>query len=121
MFRFFELVRRNAQQALATLRDRLPIDNFEQFAHDCESHLIKLVKLQNIAAKPYLARITVADLRRVITHHNLPIRIEAIDGHDRVVYDPAEKWALLKLLDDDYLHSRLTNLDYEANGKRELP
>ncbi len=121
MFRFFELVRRNAQQALAILRARLPIGNFEQFARDCEGHLVKLVKLQNIAAKPYLARITIADLRRVITHHNLKLEIHKIEGREVVIYDPADKWALLKLLDDDYLHSRLTNLDYEANGKRELP
>src|SRR5579871_1553738 len=115
MFLFFELVRRNAQQALATLRERLPIGNFDQFAHDCEGHLVKLVKLQNIAAKPYLARITIADLRRAITRHNLKLEVQEV-----VIYDPADKWALLKLLDDDYLHSRLTNLDYEANGKREL-
>lgn len=120
MFRFFELVRRNAQQALATLRERLPIGNFEQFARDCEGHLIKLVKLQNIAAKPYLARITITDLRRVITRHSLRLEIQEIEGREVVVYDPVDKWALLKLLDDDYLHSRLTNLDYEANGKREL-
>ena len=121
MFRFFEVVRRNAQQALATLRAQLPIGNFDQFAHDCEGHLVKLVKLQNIAAKPYLARITIADLRRVIVRHSLRLEIQVIEGREVVVYDPADKWALLKLLDDDYLHSRLTNLDYEANGKRELP
>ena len=121
MFRFFDVVRRNAQQALATLRTTLPIGNFEQFARDCEGHLVKLIKLQNIAAKPYLARITIADLRRVITHHGLRIEIQVIEGRELIVYDPTDKWALLKLLDDDYLHSHLTNLDYEANGKRELP
>ncbi len=120
MFRFFEQVRRNGQQALAILRERLPIGNFDQFARDCEGHLVKLVKLQNIAAKPYLARITVADLRAVILRHALRIEIHEIEGRELVVYDPTDKWALLKLLDDDYLHSMLTNLDYEANGKREL-
>src|SRR5579871_3800513 len=105
MFLFFELVRRNAQQALATLRERLPIGNFDQFAHDCEGHLVKLVKLQNIAAKPYLARITIADLRRAITRHNLKLEIQEVEGQEVVIYDPADKWALLKLLDDDYLHS----------------
>ncbi|QNK80736.1 hypothetical protein [Nakamurella sp. PAMC28650] len=31
------------------------------------------------------------------------------------------RWALLKLLDDDFLRSDLTNINYEANSKSEVP
>jgi len=37
-----------------------------------------------------------------------------------VVYDPKNKWVLLRLLDDDYLWSMLTEQSYEVSGKREL-
>jgi hypothetical protein len=33
---------------------------------------------------------------------------------------PQHRWALLKLLDDDYLRSDLTNINYEANSKTEV-
>jgi hypothetical protein len=33
-------------------------------------------------------------------------------------YDPADKWALLRLLDDDYLKSLMTDQNYEVTGKR---
>lgn len=31
--------------------------------------------------------------------------------------DPARRWLILKLLDDDNPHSQLTALDYEADSK----
>jgi len=37
-----------------------------------------------------------------------------------LVYDPSDKWVLLKLLDDDYLWSLMTEHSYEVTGKREL-
>lgn len=120
MFRFFELVRRNAEQALEALRASVPIGNFDAFARDCQSHVLKLVKLQSIAGKPYLASITIADLRKVIHRYGLRVEIRDEAGREVVMYDPADKWALLKLLDDDYLHSIMTDIEYEASGKRPM-
>ena len=37
-----------------------------------------------------------------------------------LVYNPADKWVLLKLLDDDYLLSLMTEQTYEVTGKREV-
>lgn len=34
--------------------------------------------------------------------------------------DPQRRWRILHLLDDDYLRSPLTELDYEANSKNLL-
>ena len=47
-------------------------------------------------------------------------RIEEVDGREMIVYDPKDKWVLLRLLDDDYLWSTLTEQGYEVNGKKEL-
>ncbi len=37
-----------------------------------------------------------------------------------IVYDHADKWVLLKLLDDDYLWSLMTEQSYDVSGKREV-
>jgi hypothetical protein len=41
------------------------------------------------------------------------------DGRDHLKFDPdpSRRWILLKLLDDDYLNSNMTDNKYEANSK----
>ena len=121
IFRFFEMVRKVAKETLDNIRRRVPIQNFDEFAHDCEGHFVKLVKLKNIAAKPYWNRITIHNMKKVIQKNNLPVKIVETGGKEMLLYDPADKWVLLKLLDDDYLWSLMTEQSYEVNAKRELP
>ena len=120
IFRFFETIRMAAKEALESIRMSVPIKNFEEFAQDCEKHLWKLRKLKNIVAKPYLSRITMDHIKRVIEKNNLSLRIVEVEGKEMIIYDQKNKWVLLKLLDDDYLWSMLTEQSYEVTGKREL-
>jgi len=120
MFRFFEMIRRIAEETLKTIRATVPIQNFDEFARDCEGHLAKLVKLRNIAAKPYWGKITIENIKKVIEKNNLPVQITRTNAGEMLVYDPSDKWVLLKLLDDDYLWSLMTDQGYEVTSKREL-
>ena len=120
IFRFFETVRKVAKETLETIRATVPIQNFEEFARDCEGHLMKLVKLRNISAKPYWGKITIENIKKVIKRNNLAVQIVRTGTTEMLVYNPADKWVLLKLLDDDYLLSLMTEQTYEVTGKREL-
>jgi hypothetical protein len=40
------------------------------------------------------------------------------NGKEMLVSYPKDKWALLRLLDDDYLDAVLTGQKYEVTGKR---
>ena len=120
IFRFFETVRKVAKETLETIRATVPIQNFEEFARDCEGHLMKLVKLRNIAAKPYWGKITIENIKKVIKRNNLAVQIVRTGTTEMLVYNPADKWVLLKLLDDDYLLSLMTEQTYEVTGKREV-
>ncbi|HZS78715.1 MAG TPA: Kiwa anti-phage protein KwaB-like domain-containing protein [Ktedonobacteraceae bacterium] len=120
IFRFFEMIRNAAKEILESIRTIVPIQNFEAFAHDCESHLPKLVKLKNIAAKPYWGKISMENIKTVIARNNLPVKVVQHGGTEMLVYDPTNKWVLLKLLDDDYLLSLMTEQTYEVTGKREV-
>jgi hypothetical protein len=42
------------------------------------------------------------------------------DGKEMLVYDPKNKWVILNLLDDNYLRSMLTEINYEVTNKHEL-
>jgi hypothetical protein len=120
MFRFFEMVRKVASETLETIRAAVPIHNFETFARDCEANMSKLVKLNHIASKPYLARLTIDDIKKVIVKNNLDVSIINVNGREMIVYEHTDKWVLLKLLDDDYLWSLMTEQSYEVSGKREV-
>lgn len=120
IFRYYEQLRQVAEQSLATIREHVPIANFEEFSDSCFAHLKKLEKLKNIAIKPYLAEITMDDIKETIEHFDLPIEVQINDGQEELIFDPADRWGILNLLDDAYLGSRMTGLRYEVNSKREV-
>ena len=120
MFRFYEEVRRPAQETLNFIQTHIPIQNFEEFALACNKDIRKLRRLTKIIAKPYMQNVTINDLKKVIEHSQLPIKIIEVDGREQLHYDPKNKWVILHLLNDDYLKSTMTNQNYEATGKREV-
>ena len=59
------------------------------------------------------------DIKRVMKEFpDLGIQTVTKNSKELLVFDPKNKWALLRLLDDDYLDSRLTGEKYEVTGKR---
>lgn len=118
MFAFFEQVTACAMQCLQTIEQRIKIAKFDLFSEKCKGHLNKLTKLANIANKPYLQKVTMADLKRTIKRFKLPITTVMEEGVEKLEFDPKQPWVILKLLDDDYLNSQMTKLQYEVNSKR---
>lgn len=118
MFAFFEQMTACAMQCLDTIRIKVPIAKFDIFSAKCKDQLNKLTKLANIANKPYLQKVTMADLKRTIKKFKLPIKTVMEDDVEKIDFDPKQPWVILKLLDDDYLGSQMTKLQYEVNSKR---
>jgi hypothetical protein len=120
IFGFFEMVREAARETLAIIQASIPIVNFDDFQVSCERHLHKLAKINNIARSPYLREITMDQLIAGIREFRLDIEVVTENGEKKLRYNPRDKWALLKLLDDDFLNSIMTGNRYEATGKRSL-
>jgi hypothetical protein len=119
IFRFFELVAETAAKTLETIKTHVPIANFDDFEKACSGHLQMQAKLKNIASKPYLKKMKMADIKKVLKHFpSLGLKTVEKNGKEMLVFDPKNKWALLRLLDDDYLDSVLTGEKYEVTGKR---
>jgi hypothetical protein len=119
IFQFFELVLRMAAQTLETIKTHVPIANFDEFEKACSGHLQMQSKLKNIASKPYLKKVKMADIKKVLKEFpDLRIEIVEKNGKEMLLFDPKDKWAVLRLLDDDYLGSVLTGEKYEVTGKR---
>jgi Domain of unknown function (DUF4868) len=120
IFRFLELVLKKAKSTLRYIKAHVPIANMADFEKACENHALKLAKLNNIASKPYLKQIKMADIKKVIGKFDLEIETTGKGKKEMLVFDPADKWAILRLLDDDYLGSVMTGRNYEVTGKRQL-
>jgi Kiwa KwaB-like protein len=119
IFRFYEMVEAAAKVTLQAIKKHIPIENFETFEESCYKHKQKLAKLKNIANKPYLNSLTIKHLKKVIKHHRLPITTIGAGKKEKIVFEASDKWAILRLLDDDYLDSYMTGIKYEVNSKRE--
>lgn len=119
IFRFFEELLKTAKQILDLIRARDLIHNFDRFAHDCEHDHNKMLKLKNISMQPYLDKITINDMKRVINQYKLDILIVKVGGKEKVQYDPGkDRWSILNLLDDTYLDSAMTSESYQVKSKR---
>lgn len=120
IFRFYEKLKETAQQSLDTIQSHIPISKFSDFSTVCMSHLQKLAKLRNIANKPYLPDITMEDIKRTITRNKLNVEIVTENGEEKIKFDAKDKWVILNILDDAYLESEMTHLNYEVNSKKLL-
>lgn len=120
IFQFYEMLIKTAKSTLKTIKAHIPIDDFEAFEQACEGHLQKIAKLKNIAGKPYLKDLTLGDIKKAIKKYNLPIKTTGTGPNEKLHFDASDKWAILKLLDDDYLESVMTGNQYEVNSKRDI-
>jgi len=116
IFQYFEALQKTAKQTIASVSIHLPIRNLNDFKQACLGNPLMLSKLAQIAKKPYLASVTMNDIKRTIKDFALQIEVTP---DDELVFDPSpsKRWLILKLLGDDYLGSTMTKLKYASNSK----
>jgi hypothetical protein len=120
IFQFLEPVKAVALEALNTIKAQIPIQNFEDFAGACQRNPAKLRKLNKIATKHQLDRITINHIKAVLKKQSLPVQIVEEGGQEKLIYDAKQPWVILNLLEDNYLWSLMTEQSYEVTGKRAL-
>jgi len=116
-----------AATAVTTHFMKLRIDGFSELVEGCKSHSGMARKAASIGRKmdnepAYAAAMAMDPLLAFVDAHAAEVKIETRNDpsgrmlvHDHK--DRAGQWAILKLLDDDYLTSELTKAFYEAPSK----
>jgi hypothetical protein len=112
-------VRRRARDAASALHAKVPIANFDDFAAACSTQAAMADKLLAVQRRDYFDRLSYEMLAPVITEFNLQIPVQELDGVPQLVFltEPEHRWRILRLVDDDYLRSAMTDHLYEANSK----
>ena len=122
IFDYFEEVRAKADETVTAILAQIPISNADAFRAAGTGQMQMMSKLAQIARKPYLNRVTIQDIRRTIEAFELDVQIVAENGQEKLLFEPNpnRRWLILKLLDDDFLGSIMTNQKYEVNSKSVL-
>ncbi len=125
IFRFFELIQERAETTLVEIESKFTAHvrtlGFEGFADACKRDIRKLKKLNEIAKKPYLHEIDIVAIQRVVERYpHLRPLLGQDEGEQMLLFDGADPWLVLRLLDDGYLESIMTRQQYEVNSKRPL-
>lgn len=123
IFRYFEQLRETADETLDDVLKHVPISNDAQFRDACKGQLQMLAKLASISRKPYLPKLSMDAIAKTIDAVGLDVSVVDDDGKHMLVFDPStqeSRWAILKLLDDDYLQSLMTEELYEASSKIQI-
>jgi hypothetical protein len=121
IFDFFEQIKKNAQNAITFVEEKLPfkIDNFDEIKKTWMEHEIKIRKLNNIYATKTLEKINPSNIKILVSEGILKNTTTKINGGVLTIKSD-DPWELLNILDDDYVKSRLTNINYEASIKKEI-
>jgi hypothetical protein len=119
IFRFFEALRANGDNTVSAILKQVPVQNAGAFRAACTGQLQMLSKLAQIAKQPYFGRVTMKDILDTIKKFNIDVQIVKDGKKQKLVFDgnPKKRWLILKLLDDDYLGSTMTQERYEVNSK----
>lgn len=125
LFGYLEDLRRQAAVTFQSVTEHLVIDGADQMAAAVTGSPAMLGKMASIQRKldqfpQYHAALTMPRLLAFVRRHpEYQVDITGDGDAARLVFrnDAQHRFKILKLLDDDYLHSELTSLEYEANSK----
>jgi Domain of unknown function (DUF4868) len=117
-----------ATEAFESVTENLSIKNLDEFRAAATRDIHMMRKFGSIAEKiasnpAYLEAMAMDKILAFLEERpHIDIDIEGSGSDARFVFynDPKRRWRILHLLDDDYLHSPLTELDYESNSKNLL-
>ncbi len=120
-------LRVQASETYSATLGQLQIVGGDELQAACESDINMMRKLLSIQQKLDQPGYPQAlDMPSVVAflgrNPHIDVPIDTRGGGPALVFQPQaqHRWALLKLLDDDYLRSDLTNINYEANSKTEV-
>jgi hypothetical protein len=125
LFGYLEELRERAAVTFQTITTDLRIAGIDQMAAAVTGSPTMLGKMASIQRKldkypQYRAALTMPKLLEFVgAHPECEVEISGVGDAAQLVYrnDPQHRFKILKLLDDDYLRSDLTSLEYEANSK----
>ena len=122
IFRFIEAFKKNASKLL----DYFPkfdfkIEEFDDFKKQCDENPLMIRKLNNIYVKDNYKLLNFETLKQMKKKFKLTLDLNEDKKGNHVIFNnKREFWQLLNFLEDDYLSSPVTKINYEVHSKKEI-
>lgn len=124
-FGFLEKLREHASETFELTTAGLAINELDEFRRAATSDINMMAKMASIRRKidsdpRYAEAMTMENLLKFMDanpHIDVPVVGEGQERRFEFQSSPATRYRILKLLDDDFLKSGLTFLDYEVDSK----
>lgn len=113
-FSFIDVYRQEVDANQGYLNEQDLIDNVAEMTQICSSDSRAIRKLAKILHNRYLDSLNPTRIREVIRDYSLPVVIND-QGKIQVSHD--HLWIILRILNDDYVKSEITDVKYEARSK----
>jgi hypothetical protein len=124
-FEFLALVQESAAQTFDAVTEHLTIDGLAELRAAVTKDVNMMAKLASIQRKidkhPEYTKVLQMIPLLAFIDSNPHVDVDVVgEGADRrllFLAAPQRRWKILKLLDDDYLRSNLTTMNYEVDSK----
>lgn len=132
IFDYLEELKKNAKKIAKIVKEKVAIRNWKKFEEKTTSQLNMIAKLSRISEREYFQKHDknkiMEKMKGFLDDHKEEdeiLKLMDIKGTGKnliLQYDgtPKYTWAVLKLLDDDFLDSPIWDRRYEVNSKRRL-
>jgi hypothetical protein len=95
------------------------IENIDQVKDFLKDDYHSISKLNKIKGKPYFKTLSFASCTRIIKEYNVDVEIDEAKQQFNITSKQQAKY-FIKVLNDDYLKSEMTNYKYSANSKEDI-
>lgn len=114
VFDFFEKMYEIVEANIINLATKGLIQETDKLFEHCKNDSRKIKKLKNILNSGLVDFIDKTKFNDINDKFELGLEF---DSHGNILMNEEKTWQILALLNDDYLNSDLTSLNYEAQGK----
>lgn len=114
MFSFIDFYEKEINETIKEINDMTLFDNVEEFIDLCKNDSRMIKKFARIIKAGEFSKMSKENAKHVKDKFNISWEFNK-DGE--IVVNKDNIWSILRFLDDDYLHSDITDANYESHSK----
>ena len=114
MFSFIDFYEEEINKTINEINDMTLFENVGEFIDLCKNDSRMIKKFARIIKAGEFSKMSKENANRVNDEFNLSWEF---NNNGEIIVDKDNIWSILRFLDDDYLHSEITDANYESHSK----
>lgn len=114
MFSFIDFYEEEINKTINEINDMTLFENVGEFIDLCKNDSRMIKKFARIIKAGEFSKMSKENANRINDEFNLSWEF---NNNGEIIVDKDNIWSILRFLDDDYLHSEITDANYESHSK----